>query len=173
MQSPTWGMIFISRFTKNFHATYAPAAQSDTYIHIHTHITTHISLRRCGASKTRVKRDSIFQKTDLEKNRCVFEKQSHKSEQISGGFATSANPGKSVPEAPGRTLEKRGLRDLPETPRRAPGDSRESLPEVRRRPRRSWPGGGQGGFQGGQGGCATVVAGFITDPRCPPPVPIL
>ena len=49
---------------------------------------------------------------------------------IYSGFATSADPGEFGPEAR-RTLEKHGLRGLLEAPGRAPGDSWESLPEVR------------------------------------------
>ena len=61
---------------------------------------------------------------------------------IYSDFATSADPGESVLEAPGRTLEKHDGRGLPEAPGRTPGDSRESLQEARRRPGRR-PGGGQ------------------------------
>ena len=64
--------------------------------------------------------------------------------QIYSGFATSADPGESVPEAPGRTPEKPGGRGLPEEVWRRPGGVRGG--------RSGRPGGLQGGGRGRSGG---------------------
>ena len=71
---------------------------------------------------------------------------------IYSGFATSADPGESVPEAPGRTLENDNSRDLPQPPRRPRRRSGEGKEESEAGGGReeSEAGRGRGGAGGGQ-----------------------